>query len=143
MKYLPSLFALVFGSILLADVPPPSWLPPQARKLPVDEVEKLIKEHPGTGILDVRTAEEVAQRGRLPGAKHLDVFREDFLEQLHRTGLDPAKSCILYCAIGGRAERAAALLARAGFTDIVLPAGGFNAWKMAGKPIEGGRESGQ
>lgn len=140
MRFLPSLCSIVFGSILLADVPPPR-LPPQARRLPVDEVEKLIKEHPDTGILDVRTAEEVAQRGRLPGAKHLDVFREDFVAQLGRTGLDPVKPCILYCAIGGRAERAAVLLARAGFSDIVLPTGGFNAWKMAGKPVEGSRET--
>ena len=142
MKFLLLLCVLALAPILFADLPPPPppKLPPQVRKLPVDAVEKLIKDRPDTGILDVRTAEEVAERGRLPGAKHLDLFREDFVEQLGRTGLNPAKPCILYCAIGGRAERAAVLLARAGFSDIVLPVGGFNAWKMAGKPVEGGRE---
>lgn len=140
MKFLLSLCILALVPQLLADLPPPPppKLPAQARRLPLEEVEKLITRNPDIGILDVRTAEEVAQHGRLPRAKHLDVFREDFVQELGRTGLDPAKPCILYCAIGGRAERAAVLLAKAGFSDIVLPAGGFNAWKMAGKPVEGG-----
>ena len=124
---------------LVASAAPPLLevkLPLQAREAPLDEVQKLIAEHPDTGILDVRTAEEVAELGRLPGARHLDFFNEHFAVELPKLGLDPAKPCVVYCALGGRARRAAQVLAQAGFKNILLPAGGFNAWKKAGKPIE-------
>jgi hypothetical protein len=31
-------------------------------------------------------------------------------------------------------------MAQAGFKDIILPLGGFNAWKKAGMPVEGGHK---
>jgi rhodanese-related sulfurtransferase len=114
-------------------------LPPQAREVSLDDVQKLIGENQNVGILDVRTIEEVTELGRVPGAKHLDYFSQHFLEDLAKQGLDPSKPCVVYCALGGRSKRAASLLAKAGFKDIVIPAGGFNAWKKAGKPIEGGK----
>jgi rhodanese-related sulfurtransferase len=129
---------------LTASAQPPALpevkLPPQAREAALEEVQKLITAHPDIGILDVRTADEVADLGRLPGAKHLDFFSEKFADELTKLGLDPAKPCIVYCALGGRARRAAGLMAQAGFKDIILPSGGFNAWKKAGMPIEGGRK---
>jgi rhodanese-related sulfurtransferase len=114
-------------------------LPPQAREMALDEVQKLVTELQDIGVLDLRTAEEVAELGKLPGARHLDFFHEHFAEELLKLGFDPAKPCVVYCALGGRAKRAAATLAQLGFKDIVLPAGGFNAWKKAGKPVEGGK----
>src|SRR5436190_22377685 len=129
---------------LTASAQPPALpevkLPPQAREATPDEVQKLITAHPETGILDLRTADEVADLGRLPGAKHLDFFQEDFAAAVTKLGLDPSKTCVVYCALGGRAKRAAVIMAQAGFKDIVLPSGGFNAWKKAGMPVEGGRK---
>ena len=131
---------LLIGLVASAAPPLPEVkLPLQAREAPLDEVQKLIAEHPDTGILDVRTAEEVAELGRLPGARHLDFFNEHFAVELPKLGLDPAKPCVVYCALGGRAKRAAAVLAEAGFKNILLPVGGFNAWKKAGKPVEAGK----
>jgi rhodanese-related sulfurtransferase len=114
-------------------------LPPQAREATLEEVQKLIAGHPDTAILDVRTAEEVAELGRLPGARHLDYFNDHFAVEIPKLGFDPAKPCVVYCALGGRAKRAAAVLAEAGFQTILLPAGGFNAWKKAGMPVDGGK----
>jgi len=142
----PACMKILFYSLLLvactaAAEPalPEVKLPAQAREMTLDDVQKLIAEHPDIGILDVRTSDEFTELGRLPGAKHLDYFHERFAEELMKTGLDPSKPCVVYCALGGRAKRAAAILAQAGFKDIVLPAGGFNAWKKAGKPVEGGK----
>jgi rhodanese-related sulfurtransferase len=134
---IPALLLIAFVASAAPPLPEVK-LPPQAREAPPDEVQRLVAEHPGTGILDVRTAEEVAELGRLPGARHLDFFNEHFAVEIPKLGLDPAKPCVVYCAIGGRAKRAASALAEAGFKDIVLLSGGFNAWKKAGKPIEGG-----
>ncbi len=137
------LLATLLAISFTASAQPPSLpevkLPPQAREVPAEEVQKLLTEHPDTGILDVRTEDEVKDLGRIPGAKHLDFFHEHFAEELARTGLDPSKPCVLYCALGGRARRAASVLAQVGFKTILLPAGGFNAWKRAGRPVEGGK----
>jgi rhodanese-related sulfurtransferase len=136
---LPAILAAAFA-LSAQPVLPEAKLPPEAREASLDEVQKLIAEHPGASILDVRTAEEVAELGRIPGARHLDYFNPHFATELPRLGLDPARPCVVYCALGGRAKRAAAILAQAGFKNILLPAGGFNAWKKAGKPVEGGRQ---
>jgi rhodanese-related sulfurtransferase len=134
------LFLLTFS---LAAAAPPELpdikLPAQAREASLDEIQKLITERPDVGILDLRTIEEVAELGRIPGAKHLDYFHEQFATEVLKLGLDPAKPCVIYCALGGRAKRATSVMAQAGFKEIILPAGGFNAWKKAGKPVEGGK----
>jgi predicted enzyme related to lactoylglutathione lyase len=48
------------------------------------------------------------------------------------------KRLILYCAGGGRSALAAQTLQQMGFDNIAHLAGGFGAWKAAGKPVEGG-----
>ncbi len=115
-------------------------LPAQAREAMAEEVLKLIQERPGVSVLDVRTAEEGTAEGRLPGSRHLDYFRDDFVTEALKIGLDPAKPCVVYCALGGRSKRAATLLAKAGFKEILILKDGFDAWKKAGKPVEGGKQ---
>jgi rhodanese-related sulfurtransferase len=122
-----------------APVLPEVKLPPQARAASVEDVEKFINARKDTGILDLRMVEELATQGRIPGAKHLDFFHEQFSTEVLKIGLDPTKPCVIYCALGGRAKRAAGVMAQAGFKEIVVLTDGFNAWKKAGKAVEGGR----
>lgn len=130
---------LLTASLLMAEpILPEIKLPPQAREATAEEIAKLLQEQKDVGLLDVRTADEVASLGRLPGAKHLDFFREDFGKSLGLLSMDPTKTCVVYCALGGRARRAASLLAEAGFQKILVLKDGFNAWKKAGYPTEGG-----
>ena len=124
-----------------AHQPPP--LPPQAKEMSVADLAKLLQERKEIPILDVRTAEEAKTEGSIPGAKHLDYFNTDFATMLPQLGIDPAKPCVVYCTFGGRARRAAQKLASLGCKEIILPAGGFNAWKKAGKPVEGGSTKAQ
>lgn len=143
---LPVLFLMAAAFAALGQpmpVLPDVKLPPQAREVSTDEAQRFITEHVGTGILDVRTAEEVKGLGRLPGAGHVDYFRDDFGVQVVKLGLDPAKPCLVYCALGGRAQRAAQALAAVGFKEILVLKDGFNAWKKAGKPVEGGETAKQ
>ena len=116
--------------------PPP--LPAQAREVSIDEIEKLLRDRKDVFVLDVRSAEEIQEEGKLTGAKHIDYFASDFESALSGMGVDVTKPCVVYCAFGGRARRAAQRLAKFGCKEILLPAGGFNAWKKAGKPVEGG-----
>lgn len=119
---------------------PPSRgpLPPGVREISIDDAERLIRERSDAGVIDVRTAPEFAEQGHLPRAQLVDYFREDFAAALATLKLDPAKPCIVYCAIGGRARRAAEKMAKLGFKQILLPRGSLKAWKEAGKTIEGG-----
>lgn len=132
---------LLAGALLWAADPPahqPPPLPAEAREVSINDLEKLLKERKDIAVLDVRSVEEVNEEGHLPGAKHVDQFRADFEKVLPTLGMDMTKPCVVYCEFGGRARRAAERMAKLGFKEILLPAGGFNAWKKAGKPVEGG-----
>ena len=121
-------------------IPPPRGpLPPAVREISIDEADKLIRDRADAAVIDVRTASEFAEQGHLPRAQLVDYFREDFSEALASLRLDRTKPCIVYCAIGGRARRAAEKMAKLGFKEILLPKGSFKAWKKAGKPVEGGK----
>jgi len=121
------------------ELPPVIPLPVTASEVPLAELEVLIRDRPNISILDVRTAEEMQKEGYLRGAKHLDVFSESFLENFKALKFEPSQPCIIYCAIGERARKAAVQIAGLGYKFIFLPEGGFNAWKKAGKPVEGGQ----
>jgi rhodanese-related sulfurtransferase len=91
--------------------------------------------NPGALLLDVRTAGEFA-------AEHIDGA---ILLPLHDLGKESAeaalagrKDCVVICQGGRRAETAAQKLEGWGFSPVVL-AGGVNAWKTAGLPLERGR----
>jgi rhodanese-related sulfurtransferase len=45
---------------------------------------------------------------------------------------------ILHCASGGRSALAADTLKAVGYSDVAHLDGGLNAWKAAGRPVEGG-----
>jgi rhodanese-related sulfurtransferase len=108
------------------------------REITIEETDRLIREQADVAVIDVRTVAEFSEQGHLPRAQLVDFFREDFAAAVESLKLDPAKPCIVYCAIGGRAQRAAEKMAKLGFKEILLPKGSFKAWKAAGKPIEGG-----
>jgi rhodanese-related sulfurtransferase len=116
--------------------PKPPAVSSPIRELSVDETERFIHDHKGTFILDVRTAEEYHEEGHLQGAKLLDFFHPQFEQAVKDIGLDKSKPVIVYCAIGGRAKRAADKLVKLGFSEVILPKGSFNGWKAAGKKVE-------
>ena len=95
------------------------------------EAEKLIAE--GAHVLDVRTAEEFAQLGHVPGARLLPI---------HLVAAAPAvvpedgRPIVVCCEHGIRSRQAAAFLVRAGVPGVVNMAGGMSAW-------EGPREYGE
>jgi thioredoxin len=86
-------------------------------------------------LLDVRTAEEYAQ-GHISNAMLANV--NDDAEFEHRiAALDKERPVYVYCLAGARSSHAAEILREKGFTNVVELAGGVNAWRKAGKPLEG------
>jgi rhodanese-related sulfurtransferase len=117
-------------------LPPPVILPAVAREIPVTEAAPLVETN-SVSILDIRTAPEAKEQGRIAGSKHLDFLREDFATAMtDQVNLDPARPVLVYCALGGRARHAAQRLADLGFKKVLILKDGYNAWKKAGLPVE-------
>jgi hydroxyacylglutathione hydrolase len=81
-------------------------------------------------ILDVRAPDEW-ESGHIPGAKHFYVAdMRDGLDGV--AGFDKQKPIVTYCDSGYRADIAASLLKREGFTDVRNVPGSWQAWTKAG-----------
>jgi molybdopterin/thiamine biosynthesis adenylyltransferase/rhodanese-related sulfurtransferase len=84
-------------------------------------------------LIDVREKGEVDQ-GMLPGAKHVP---RGFLElRIEEAVPDHDAEVVLYCASGMRSLLAGATLRDMGYTRVRSMAGGYDAWKSAGLPVE-------
>lgn len=86
----------------------------------------------GGMLVDVREPDEWAS-GHAPGARHIPLGQlERRMHELPKDG-----EIITVCRSGGRSSRAADILRRAGFQRVRNLAGGMNAWKKDGLPVEG------
>ena len=85
-------------------------------------------------VLDVRTAAELLETGRIEGATNLDYFEGDFETGLD--ALDQTKPVLVYCKSGGRSRKACKLLAQKGFTNIFNLDGGMTAWQKSELPVK-------
>jgi rhodanese-related sulfurtransferase len=94
-------------------------------------------------LIDVREQIERDHEGAIPGAVHAPrgmlEFFADPTSPYHRPEFDPSRRVILHCAAGGRSAMGADVLQQMGYTNVAHLDGGFNAWKAAGQPVEGGR----
>lgn len=77
-------------------------------------------------IIDVRTPEEYAE-GHLENAVNINYYDDDFKEQL--SDLDKSKKVVVYCKLGGRSAKAAAVMDELGFEEVYDLDGGFTSWK--------------
>ncbi|MFY0254699.1 rhodanese-like domain-containing protein [Chitinophaga sp. 30R24] len=92
-------------------------------------------QQPGIQVFDVRTADEF-NTGHLPHALQADFTkRDEFKDRVQY--LDKNKPVYIYCLSGGRSTAAAKWMRENGFNKVVELTGGINAWKQAGKPLEG------
>ena len=82
-------------------------------------------------LIDVRTAEEVAQ-GTIPGAEHIPLDQFDPA----KLGADDGREVVLYCRSGRRSAIAAEKLAAATGEPVEHLAGGTLAWEAAGLSLE-------
>jgi molybdopterin/thiamine biosynthesis adenylyltransferase/rhodanese-related sulfurtransferase len=84
-------------------------------------------------LVDVREPSEWAS-GYLSGAVHLPMG--DLAERIGEVAPDRARPVVLYCAVGVRSLHAAHALQAMGYEDAVSVAGGIEAWRHAGFPVE-------
>ena len=78
-------------------------------------------------LLDVRTPQEY-QQGFIEDAVLVNFFDSDFVTKVS-TRFDKNKPLYIYCAVGGRSNKAARKLISEGFESVYDLKGGFNKWK--------------
>lgn len=131
-------------SCLLLAACTPEWQPPEAVAPPAMELPAAIhvlqpaeasawlEAHAQAQVLDVRTEEELARDGRLPGAVHVDFFHREALER-HLATLDKDRPSLICCTLGGRAERVATQLEAQSHTHVHIVRGGLHEWQKSGQ----------
>ncbi|MDY6774726.1 MAG: rhodanese-like domain-containing protein, partial [Halobacteria archaeon] len=85
----------------------------------------------GYELIDVRTQAEHDDY-RIPGTDY--VIPHD--EVRDRLGEIESNRVVVYCKKGGRSAKAAQILARNGFEDVVNIQGGVDGWRDTGLPVE-------
>lgn len=110
----------------------------EVRDLSPAEVEAHLLARDAT-LVDVREAEEVAERGWIAGAVHVPgaVLDERAGSSSHEASLDPRRLIIVHDAAGTRSIEASETLVRLGYRDVARLAGGIDAWERAGYPVAG------
>ncbi len=84
----------------------------------------------GAMLVDVRTPQEFGA-GHLEGAVNIDWFDPAFASQWDEVDRD--RTVYVYCKVGGRSSKAAAMLDSLGFKHVVNLTGGYDAYLEANK----------
>lgn len=94
------------------------------RQITMEEAIAMMEEESGYIILDVRTAEEFAQK-HIPGAMNIpnEVIGAGPIAELP----DENQLILVYCRSGNRSKQASEKLVRLGYTNVV-EFGGIIAW---------------
>lgn len=110
---------LAVGWLLIKQFVPVKGL----KELPDREFAKSMEATPGKQLIDVREPHEF-QRGHIIGARNIPLSRlSGSLNEIPE-----GKALYLYCQSGIRSKRAASILLRNGYVQIVHLRGGFSAW---------------
>jgi Uncharacterized conserved protein len=105
--------------------------------LEIDELRRRLEEDPRLVVLDVRTAGDYAA-GHIGGA--LNVPLEELESRLDELASQQEHPVAIVCTTDHRSRKAAGILAREGFADVQVVAGGMSRWHDRSFPVETGLE---
>ena len=125
MKKIVILFAL-FASVI-------SFAQTKVEHVDAATFKKFIDEKKSL-LIDLRTDDELKNKGYIKGATQIDYFKKD--AEMVISKLDKKKTYLIYCAGGGRSGECAELMQKAGFVHVVDLEKGFDDWKKKGFEIE-------
>ncbi len=91
-------------------------------------------------FVDVRDVRELAESGRIPGARHVPrgmlEFWIDPASPYHKPYFAEEMTFVFYCAASWRSALATKTAQDMGLAPVAHLDGGFNAWIDAGGPVE-------
>lgn len=99
----------------------------------VSVAEAFARQQAGALLVDVREPDEVSQGSPVGAVRIVRGFLELRIED---QAPDLDRPVLLLCAGGTRSLFAARDLSELGYTQVASVAGGFNAWKLEGLPME-------
>lgn len=105
-----------------------------------EDLNTLLVENPDLILIDVRTAEEVAEKGSLAADNVTFIPIQEFVERRSEWPADQDAQIVVYCGSGHRSTIAMPILASYGYTDVYSLKGGYGAWADAGFPTVGAPE---
>jgi rhodanese-related sulfurtransferase len=106
------------------------------------DVEAAANLHGDAGVtfVDLRDPRELEREGRMPGAFHCPrgmlEFWIDPESPYAKAEFQQHKRFVFFCAGGWRSALAAKAAQEMGLKPVAHIAGGFGAWKAAGKPFD-------
>jgi rhodanese-related sulfurtransferase len=113
------------------------------RSLSVEEA-RAMQGRDDVQFIDVRDVRELAESGRIPGARHVPrgllEFWIDPKSPYHKEFFAEDKTFVFYCAVDWRSALCTRVAQDMGLAPVAHLGGGFNAWKEAGGPVEPPKE---
>jgi hydroxyacylglutathione hydrolase len=103
------------------------------RTINVHELRHRLRDGDNLLLLDVRQNDEW-EAGRIPGAVHIENGRLPWI----KLDLPTDRPIAVQCASGNRSTAGVSVLARRGYRDLLMVAGGIDAWREAGYEIDTG-----
>ena len=100
------------------------------------EVYELISgDATGITVIDIRRPAEY-EEGHVPGSLYIGIMQDDFLQRLRELPRDD--TYIIICWHGNTSRSVVFNMMREGFSSVCDIAGGYDAWRAAGLPLEQG-----
>lgn len=90
---------------------------------PAAQIEDVMK-NPDNIIVDVRTGEEYKE-GHVPNALNIDIYGEQFEDEIVKAIPDKTTPVYIYCKSGKRSMQASEKLVALGYTNITNVTGGI------------------
>jgi len=102
-----------------------------------DTLNTELIERPDMILIDVRTPEEVAEKGvvAVEGQELLTIPLESFTADKAMWPADKDADIVVYCGSGHRSTMAMTILLTEGYTNVTSLKGGFGGWVEAGFPV--------
>ncbi|MEZ5537756.1 MAG: rhodanese-like domain-containing protein [Thiolinea sp.] len=101
------------------------------------ELQDILKNHPETRLIDVRTPQEISLLGgHIDAPRHSNIIRGWLEMQIDSVIPDKDAPIVVYCGTNQRSPLAADTLMKMGYTNVKNYADGFFVWKDAGLPVE-------
>ena len=96
-----------------------------------------IIEKPEMIVIDVRTMEEITEKGiiALADQTYLNIPLESFIADKSLWPADKNAEIVIYCGSGHRSTMAMTILLTEGYTNVTSLKGGFGGWVEAGFPV--------
>ena len=103
-----------------------------------DDLAAALAENPDLNVIDVRTAQEVEDKGTIEATNYVNIPLEEFVAMKDQWPADQSAPIVVYCGSGHRSTMAMTILDAYGYQDVRSLKGGFAAWVDADFPVLGG-----